>query len=145
MTERKQVAPGLPRGPSTESSHQLVSRLYIFNFISYIMHVYAVGSVHQGHEMFGEESRGRQCGFMALCSILFEQSNSVCSWSTTSIDAILVNGDDLYLSAVRNQLIPDAASVSLSNLLSVVRWCSNNFISSVKDTLLPAHQTAIND
>ena len=87
---------------------------------------------------------------VALCSILFEQSNSVGSWSTTSIDTILVNGDDLYsLSAVRNQLIPDAASVSLSNLPSVVRWCSNNWstakISSVKDTLLPAHQTAIND
>ena len=87
------------------------------------MRVFAVESIRQGRKMFGQESKGDQCGFMALCLILFEQINPVCS--ANMIDAILMNGNNLYLSALHSQLIPDSASVTISDLPTVVRWCSN--------------------
>ena len=71
--------------------------------------------------MFGNESRGRQCAFIALSSILYEQNIPVSTWSENTLDAILTNGDRMYVSALRRQLIPDAASLSLSDLPTRVR------------------------
>ena len=103
----------------------MVSLVFLV-FFTKIMHLFASGSVHQGHEMFGQESRGRQCAFMAFSSILYEQKIPVSAWSLNTIDSIMVNADMLYLSALRSQRIPDAASLSLKNLPRIVRWCSNN-------------------
>ena len=80
------------------------------------MPVFASGNIHQGHEMFGNESWGRQCAFMALNSILYEQISPVSAWTSQTLDAILVNGDRIFLSALRSQLIPDAVALSLSDL-----------------------------
>ena len=55
----------------------------------WIMHLFVSASIHQGHEMFGNESRGRQCAFMALNSILYEQISPVTAWSANRLDAIL--------------------------------------------------------
>ena len=45
-------------------------------FFTEIVRLFVSGSVRQGHEIVGQESRGRQCSFMA--------SNSICM-SKTSI------------------------------------------------------------
>ena len=106
------------------------------------MHVLAVGSVHQSHEMFGEESRGRQCGFMALCSILYELNNPVTTWSANTIDDVIEHGDSLYFTALHSQVIPDVPALSLTDLLTVVRWSSNRWsvvtCCSVNDSLTPS-------
>ena len=80
------------------------------------MHLFVSASIHQGHEMFGNESRGRQCAFMALNSILHEQFSSLTAWSASTLDAILMNGDKMFLSALRSRLIPDAATLPLGDL-----------------------------
>ena len=55
------------------------------------MPLFVSGSIHQGHEMFGNESLGRQCAFIALNAILYEQILPVIMWSANSLslDAIL--------------------------------------------------------
>ena len=35
--------------------------------------LFAGGSIHQGNEPFGGESRGKQCAFMSLSALLCEQ------------------------------------------------------------------------
>ena len=42
-----------------------------FSFCYWIMPLFVSGSIHQGHEMFGNEARGRQCAFLALNAILY--------------------------------------------------------------------------
>ena len=109
-----------------------------------------------------KDSKSRQCGFMALCSILFEQNNLVCLWSANKTDDILVNGDSLYGPACTCQLFVvslslmllhyrfeqnnpvcswSANTISLSDLPIVVHLYSNNrpivTCSSVNYTLLP--------
>ena len=69
-----------------------------------------------------KDSKSRQCGFMALCSILFEQNNLVCLWSANKTDDILVNGDSLYGPACTCQLF----AVSLSLMLLHYRFEQNN-------------------
>ena len=49
---------------------------------SEILPVFVSGNIHQGHEMFGNESRGRQCAFMSLNSILYEQISPVSAWTS---------------------------------------------------------------
>ena len=55
---------------------------------------------------------------MGLYGLTFDFARAKCPifWSATSIDYILVTGDNLYSSALRGQLIPDAVLVSLSYL-----------------------------
>ena len=55
----------------------------------------------------------------------------VIEWSSTTIDSVLVQGDNMYLSACNNGLIPREGFLSLKNLPTVVccRWLedkSNN-------------------
>ena len=85
------------------------------------MRLFVSASIHQGRESFGIESRGRQCAFMALNSILYEQISPVTAWSANTLDVILMNGDRMFLSALRSRLIPDTASLSLSDLPTRVR------------------------
>ena len=47
------------------------------------------GSIHQGHEGFSEHSRGRQCAFMSLETLLFNRSNSVDLWTQTNIRNVI--------------------------------------------------------
>ena len=75
----------LPRGFRGWVNTALLSR-----FTTEIMPVFVSGNIHQGHEMFGNESRGRQCAFMALNSILYEQISPVSAWTSQTLDAILV-------------------------------------------------------
>ena len=85
------------------------------------MRLFVSASIHQGRKSFDIESRGRQCAFMALNSILYEQISPVTAWSANTLDVILMNGDRMFLSALRSRLIPDTASLSLSDLPTRVR------------------------
>ena len=81
-------------------------------------------SIHQGHEGFSGQSRGKQCTFMSLSALLTAQTISVIEWNSTTIDNVLVQGDNMYLNAFSNDLIPREGFLSLNNLRTVIccRW-----------------------
>jgi len=91
------------------------------------------GSIHQGHEAFSEHSRGRQCAFMSLATLLFNQSDSVDSWTQTNIDDILCHGDCMCLHALTKGQVAEASNGSqitfciLTNVLTSIseRFCPN--------------------
>ena len=78
------------------------------------------GSIHQGHEGFSGQSRGKQCSFMSLSALLTAQTIPVIEWNSTTIDNVLVQGDNMYLNAFNNDLIPREGFLSLNNLPTVV-------------------------
>ena len=84
------------------------------------MSLFACGSIHQGHERFGRQSRGKQCSFMSLSALLTAQTISVDKWDSTIIDHVLVEGDKMYLNAYNNGLIPREELLSLNNLPTVI-------------------------
>ena len=84
------------------------------------MSLFACGSIHQGHERFGRQSRGKQCSFMSLSALLTAQTISVDRWDSTIIDHVLVEGDKMYLNAYNNGLIPREELLSLNNLPTVI-------------------------
>ena len=71
------------------------------------------GSSHQGHELFSEISRVRQCSFMSFSALLCAQSFPVQHWDTSTVDQILIEGDRMYLNALERQRIPDTDMLSL--------------------------------
>ena len=86
----------------------------------YIMCLLSRGSIHQGHEGFSGQSRGKQCSFMSLSALLTAQTIPVIEWNSTTIDNVLVQGDNMYLNAFNNDLIPREGFLSLNNLPTVV-------------------------
>jgi hypothetical protein len=78
--------------------------------------LFTVGSIHQGHELFSEVSRDRQCCFMRFSALLCAQSFQVQQWTTETIE--------MYLNALKNQLIPDTETLSL-NYQPVVSTCAD--------------------
>ena len=44
------------------------------------MSLIACGSIHQGHERFSDDSRGRQETFMCSAALLCEQFWVICEW-----------------------------------------------------------------
>ena len=72
------------------------------------------GSIHQGHERFSGDSRGKQCSFMSLSAPLTAQTISVDKWDSTIIDHVLVEGHKMYLNAYNNGLIPREELLSLN-------------------------------
>ena len=62
------------------------------------------GNLHQGWVRFSFINRGRQCTDIAAVSIALAQLLPLDRWRDTVIDAILRQGDKLYLSRVRLQL-----------------------------------------
>ncbi|KAJ7376788.1 hypothetical protein OS493_032522 [Desmophyllum pertusum] len=84
------------------------------------------GSIHQGHEAFNEHSRGRQCAFMSLSALVFNQSaDSVDLWTQTNIDDILHHGDRMYLHALSNEMVPDTDNLSINELPKVATSHNN--------------------
>ena len=89
---------------------------------SYIMSLLSRGSIHQGHEGFSGQSRGKQCSFMRLSALLTTQTIPVIEWNSTTIDNALVQGDNMYLNVFNNDLIfPRKGFLSLNNLPTVVK------------------------
>ena len=60
---------------------QRKSTVVFLVFFTEIVRLFVSGSVLQGHEIVAQESRGRQCAFIALSSILYEQN--IRTWSAT--------------------------------------------------------------
>ena len=56
------------------------------------------GSIHQGHEGFSDDSRGRQEIFMCLAALLYEQFLPIREWRCQDIDQVLLNGDHFFFS-----------------------------------------------
>jgi hypothetical protein len=50
------------------------------------MSLVASGSIHQGHGLFSEQSRGKQCSFMCLSALLTAQAMPVFQWTTGKLD-----------------------------------------------------------
>ena len=67
---------------------------------------FARGSIRQGDNRFSDVSRGRQCAFMSLSALLCANSNDILTWTTETIDGILIEGDVMYLTISLNYL-PD--------------------------------------
>ena len=77
---------------------------------------FARGSIHQGNNRFSNASRGRQCAFMSISAILCANSCDILTWTTDTIDGILIEGDAMYLKAFEERSIPDAETISLNYL-----------------------------
>jgi hypothetical protein len=84
------------------------------------MSLFARASIHQGHECFSVQSRGKQCSFMSLSALLTAQSIPVFEWNSAIIDSILVQGDNMYLHSYNNNLILREGLLSLKNLPTVI-------------------------
>ena len=96
-------------------------------FRSFIMSnadLFVTGSIHQGHELFSDISRGRQCSFMSFSALLCAQSLPIEHWIAATVDQILVEGDAMYLDALERQTIPDTETLSLTFLPDIARWSS---------------------
>ena len=100
------------------------------------MPLLACGSIHQGHERFSCQSRGKQCSFTSLSVLLSEQAIPVLEWNSATIDSVLVQGDHMYLNAFENDNIPREGFLSLNHFPTVVRW-SEERCQSVIDTISP--------
>ena len=78
--------------------------------------LYVSGSIHQGHELFSDISRGRQCSFMSFSALLYAQVNPIEQWRRFTVDQILIQGDSMYLNALQRGHIPDTETISLNYL-----------------------------
>ena len=87
----------------------------------------ARGNVHQGDTSFSEESRGRQCAFMALTSLAYNQHEmAVSNWQPEALDEILHFGDSQFLDALHRGFIPDAPNLSVEQLPTTVHFATSN-------------------
>ena len=84
------------------------------------MSLFACGSIHQGHERFGRQSRGKQCSFMSLSALLTAQAIPVIEWDSAIMDSVLMQGDNMYLHSYNNNLIPREGLLLLNNLPTVI-------------------------
>ena len=58
------------------------------------MSLIGCGSIHQGHERFSDDSRGRQEIFMCLAALLYEQFLRILEWKCQDIDLVLLQFDE---------------------------------------------------
>ena len=86
--------------------------------------LFARGSLHQGHEQFSDEPQGRQCAFMSLSALLCEQLLPIQQWSSERINQILLEGDRLFLNALRSRQICDKEAFCSSKLPIFACWSS---------------------
>ena len=84
--------------------------------------LFIAGSIHQGYERFSDISRGRQCSFMSFSALLFAQNLPIEQWTAATVNQILVEGDRLYLDALRSRSIPDTEVLSLNYLPIMAYW-----------------------
>ena len=86
------------------------------NFIMSNTTFFARGSIHQGNDRFSNVSRGRQCAFMSLSALLCANSCDILTWTSDTIDGIVIEGDAMYLKAFKERSIPDTETISLNYL-----------------------------
>ena len=94
------------------------------------MSLIGCGSIHQGHERFSDDSRGRQEIFMCLAALLYEQFLSIREWSCQDIDQVLLHGDHFFLSS---ELLDKNASIR-SKLPTAACWSREITEENLKQT-----------
>ena len=52
-------------------------------------------SIHQGHERLGDLSRGRQCAFISLSTLLCDQGFLIQLWTSKTVENILLRADNV--------------------------------------------------
>ena len=96
------------------------------------MALFLSGNIHKGNELFSADSRGKQCAFISLSALLTAQNIPLTQWSKTTINNILLQGDQMYLKALKNGFInlnPGVEYLSVDNLPKFVHvtYCRNTF------------------
>ena len=104
------------------------------------MALFLSGSMHQGDDMFSNNSRGKQCAFMSLSALLTAQNIPLTTWSKTTIDNVLLQGDEMYLNAVNTRFVvphPCLEFMSIDDLPNVVnvRFNGNVFSYQICQTV----------
>ena len=109
-------------GPAVTSSNS-----HSENSVLELSILVAIGNQHQGDACFSEESRGRQCAFMALTSLAYSQhAMSATHWQSETLNEILDMGDSLFLNALQRGFIPDAPTLSVEQLPTTVHFARSN-------------------
>ena len=104
------------------------------------MALFLCATMHQGHERFSVQTRGKQCAFMSLAAVITAQNNTLIDWSTTMFDNVLSQADQMHLKALNKGLIVLEQGVeflSVDNLPKVVSvsGCSSMFSYDIIDTV----------
>ena len=73
------------------------------------MSLIGCGSIHQGHERFSDDSRGRQEIFMCLAALLYEPFLPIREWRCQDIDQVLLHEDHFFSVASIRSKLPTAA------------------------------------
>ena len=64
------------------------------------MALFLSSEIHQGDDLFNVQSRGKQCAFMSLSAVLTTQNIPLIDWSKTTLNNVLLQGDNMYLQAL---------------------------------------------
>ena len=94
----------------------------VAKFIMLNATLFTRGSIHQGDSRFSDISRGRQCAFMSLSALLCANYCEISTWTTETVDRVLIEGDSMFLKAFEERTIPDAETISLNYLPDRVLW-----------------------
>ena len=87
------------------------------------MSLFLSANIHQGDELFSVHSRGKQCAFMGLSALLTARNIPLSTWSFTTFNNVLIQGDKMYLRALNNGLLdldPGVEFLSIANLPTIV-------------------------
>ena len=103
------------------------------------MSLIGCGSIHQGHERFSDDSRGRQDIFMCLAALLYEQFLPIREWRCQDIDQVLLHGDRFFLSS---ELLDKNASTR-SKLPTAACWSREITEENLKQTCFMSKAKAI--
>ena len=80
-------------------------------------------NIHQGDNLFSVQSRGKQCAFMSLSTVLTAQNIPLIDWSQETLDNVSLQGDKMYLHALDNGFFDLESGVellSVDNLPNIV-------------------------
>ncbi len=69
------------------------------------MAIFLPSNIHQGDERFSVQSRRKQCAFMSLSAVLTAQNYPLITWSKTTLDNALLQGDKMYIEALNKGLL----------------------------------------
>ena len=105
------------------------------------MALFLFSEIHQGDDLFSVQSRGKQCAFMSLSAVLTAQNIPLIDWSKTTLNNVLLQGDNMYLQALDNGFVvlePGVEFLSVDNLPKVVSIssCMNMFSYQICDSVI---------
>lgn len=70
------------------------------------------GSIHQGHDIFSDSTRGKQCTANAAVAIAMCLLHHPLTWTKNLIDTILLIGDALYIKSMSRRSEPHFAEIN---------------------------------